>query len=91
MVWCNAAVYGIAYEEYGMSINEAVSILERMLKCVNTKDGCTEMECSECGFCITPEVMREPLESAILSLKAWDAFIKTIGEEALEKMLKETE
>ena len=91
MVWCNAAVYGIAYEEYGMSINEAVSILERMLKCVNTKDGCVEKECSECEFCVTPEVMREPLESAILSLKAWDVFIKTIGEEALEKMLKETE
>lgn len=91
MVWCNAAVYGIAYEEYGMSINEAVSILERMMKCVNTKDRCTEMECSECGFCITPEVMREPLESAILSLKAWDAFIRKVGEENIEKLIKEAE
>lgn len=74
-----------------MIIAEAVSILEKMLKCVNMKYGCTDKECSECDFCTTPEVMRESLEGAILSLKAWDAFIRKVGEENIEKLIKEAE
>lgn len=74
-----------------MNLAEAVSILEKMLKCVNTKYGCPDKECSECNFCATPEMMREALESAILSLKAWDALIRKVGEENIKKLIKEAE
>ena len=71
-----------------MNIEKAVSILEKMLKCINTVDGCAKKECSECELCVTPEMMKEPLESAILSIKAWECFVRKIGEENINEWME---